>query len=110
MAPVQPGVVFVAAAEVIVDPAETADVRGGDAAGTAGPGVVGVFGRSSPAFDEGGPPLADDPPLLPIGRAYQPVPLAEVRFRSAVEHFGGEGARFRQIGRASCRERVCQYV
>src|SRR3546814_7316104 len=25
-------------------------------------------------------------------------------------HFGGKGAAMKEIGRASCRERVCQYV
>jgi hypothetical protein len=66
-------------AEPLMHPPQAADVLAGDPADEVAPGVVRVFRRQGAFGEQVVPPLADDPPLLPVRRANQPVPPPHVR-------------------------------
>src|SRR5262249_3070697 len=82
MTPVESRILFLRCAEPLIDAPQTADVLPRDAADEPAPRFIRVLAHRNFLRDERLAPLDDTPPLLPLGRADDPAPAADVRLRS----------------------------
>src|SRR3546814_8330553 len=71
--------------------------------------VTGVQTCALPIYMHGGGDVAVEG--LHLGKGMRVVKRRQLGCREALRHIGQQSRRFgEEIGRASCRERVCQYV
>ena len=91
MAPVQAGKLSCDCAEPLIHAPQAADVLTGHAADQATPSFVGIFAHRQVLGDQRLSPLDDDPPFLPVRRADQPAPAADIRLRGLDQRIAERG-------------------
>ena len=78
VAPIQPGVLLVVGTELLVDPPQPPDVLRCDVAHLLAPGFVAISRGRGLRGDQRIAPLGDNSALLPVRRANQTIPSAQI--------------------------------